>query len=499
MTTAQTMKFLVATGLAISSAAVMAQRNGPDWNTAGFDVQRTHWMKADKDVTAASVGKQGFQLIWKQKIEGVKGGLSEPIMVGTFIGWKGFKDLVLFQDAVGNLYVYDSDLGVPYFDNRFNVAAPKACATTSIGAPGRPSLLTAATPNTRPGAAPYHSVIGKPGEGIPGGMNPVRFGNGLGPQQQTVIPGLNQGGRAATPMYTITADGTLHIMAHGTGNEYEKPTPFLPAGSMISDISSVNKVVYVATLPGCGASPNTVFAMDRTDPANPSVKQWKADANILGAPAFSSEGNLYVATAKQLVALDPASLSAKVMATAEFASTPMIFSTADKKEYVAAGTRDGKLLLMDAGTGAVSAEEKLPFSPTALATWESAGTRYIVATDKTKQKAPVVTLTLTGGKLQQAWTSAEMEAPGNPLVLNGVVFVLATGEARGSADPAVRAKGKGAVLYAFDGKNGSALWNSGPQIAAPVTTSSISTGSGMVYLATADNTIYAFGFPQERQ
>lgn len=505
MKTAHVTKLSLAASLALASTAMMAQRNGPDWNTAGFDVQRSHWMKADKDVTSASVAKQGFELIWKQKIDGVKVGLSEPIIVGTFIGWKGFKDLVLFQDGTGNLYVYDSDLGVPYFDKRFNnTSAAKPCALASIGAPGRPSLLEPAAAMTRPGASPYHSVIGKPDEGVPGGMNPQRFGRPPGATQPEATPGLNQGGRAATPMYTVTADGTLHIMAHGTGNEYEKPTPFVPAGSAASDISSVNKVVYVATLPGCGASPNTLFAMDRTDPAKPVVKQWKPESgNILGAPAFSTGGNLYVTTTKQMAALDPKTLNAKVMSNTGFASTPMIFTTADKKEYVAAGTADGKLVVMDAGTGAVVAsageEQKTPFMPTAMATWDAAGTRYILVTDKTKQKAPVVAYTFSGGRLQTAWTTTELEAPGNPLVLNGVVFVLATGEQRGSADPADRAKGKPAVLYAYDGKTGKALWNSGTAIAAAVTTSGIATGSGMLYLADSANTIYAFGFPQERQ
>jgi outer membrane protein assembly factor BamB len=55
------------------------------------------------------------------------------------------------------------------------------------------------------------------------------------------------------------------------------------------------------------------------------------------------------------------------------------------------------------------------------------------------------------------------------------------------------------VLYAYDAKSSKALWNSGMAIDSPVTTSGIATGSGMIYLATADNTIYAFGFPQVRQ
>ncbi|NUQ28148.1 MAG: hypothetical protein HOQ35_06490, partial [Acidobacteriaceae bacterium] len=101
MKTAQRSTLTLIAALTLTPA-VFAQRNGPDWNTAGFDVQRSHWMKADKDVNATSMSKPGYQLLWKQKVDGVKVGLSEPIMVGTFIGWKGFKDLVLFQGGDGN-------------------------------------------------------------------------------------------------------------------------------------------------------------------------------------------------------------------------------------------------------------------------------------------------------------------------------------------------------------------------------------------------------------
>jgi hypothetical protein len=514
MKTSTISKLSLFAAVALSSTAALAQRDGPDWNAANFDVQRTNWMRADKYISNASMAKPGFTYLWKQKIEGAKG-LSAPIMMGTFIGWKGFKDLVLFQGSDGNLYTYDSDLGVPYFDKKFDVktTASAVCTMSTIGAPGRNSSLTPANPLGRNMAAGYHSRVGLPGEGVPVEVRTQAPAPVPPPAALTTAvaataaratpPPAAANGRGPTPMYTITADGVLHISSHDTGNEYEKPTPFVPAGSSLSDISAVEKVVYVATYPGCGSSPNTLFAMDRNDPMNPTVTKWKPETGtIMGTPAFSTTGKLYVTTGKSIVILEPKTLAAKTFATndAGFVSTPVLFTPKGGKEMIAAGTADSKLVVMDAETGAVVATAAAGSVPTALATWEDMnGDRYILASDKTKQRGSVMAFKMSGGALSSAWTSVELEAPGTPIIVNGVVFALATGETRGTTNPMARAKGKPAVLYAFDGHTGKDLWNSGTTVTSPVTTSGLTTGSSQVFFATADDTLYAFGFPIDHQ
>src|SRR6185436_18750013 len=84
--------------------------------------------------------------------------------------------------------------------------------------------------------------------------------------------------------------------------------------------------------------------------------------------------------------------------------------------------------------------------------------------------------------LEPAWTSRDVERPGAPIVLNGVVFAV-SGGAMGSG------KGK-SVLFAFDAADGKELWNSGNAMSSYVSGVPPSAGDGQVYVVTADGTLY---------
>jgi hypothetical protein len=87
--------------------------------------------------------------------------------------------------------------------------------------------------------------------------------------------------------------------------------------------------------------------------------------------------------------------------------------------------------------------------------------------------------------LQPGWVSREIASPLPPIVVNGIVFTVASG-----------AGSKPAVLYALDGASGKELFNSGSAITGPVPrTGGLAASAGQVYVATADSTIYAFGVP----
>ena len=81
------------------------------------------------------------------------------------------------------------------------------------------------------------------------------------------------------------------------------------------------------------------------------------------------------------------------------------------------------------------------------------------------------------------WTSAGMPSPRTPIVVNGVVFALAGGNAKTNA-----------VLSAFDPSSGKPLWTSGSTITAPAS-AGLSAGTGQVHVVTSDNTVWAFGIP----
>jgi outer membrane protein assembly factor BamB len=95
-----------------------------------------------------------------------------------------------------------------------------------------------------------------------------------------------------------------------------------------------------------------------------------------------------------------------------------------------------------------------------------------------------------------------MAAPLTPVVFNGIVFAVSSGE---SGDTAAGAKlsvaqraqrSVPAVLYALDPLTGKVLWNSGRTVTS-FARSGLVASAGQVYLVTFDNTLYAFGVPME--
>ena len=100
---------------------------------------------------------------------------------------------------------------------------------------------------------------------------------------------------------------------------------------------------------------------------------------------------------------------------------------------------------------------------------------------------------------EKAWVSKEMVSPLPPVVINGVLFALSSGEFR-SGDTGLNAaerakKSANAVLYALDPLTGNPMWTSGDAITSFVHSGGLSAGGGRIFVATYDGTQYAFGFP----
>ena len=357
----------------------------------------------------------------------------------------------------------------------------------------------------RPSAG-YHTVTGKPHEGIPlseamGGQ----LGAGAAPRVAAPAQALPPGIRFSVPIFIVTSDGMARAITFDSGKEAFKPVPFLPPGSAASDLIVVQNVLYAATMPGCGSGPNSVYALDVSTPDMKAEGAWKAPSgNVLGAPAFNKSGTLFVATDMALYALKPKVLEGIKVADASLASTPVVI-TGKTKEWVAVGTKDGNILLMDA-TGAAAAPVSLSagFTPTALATFDDAsGAHWLLATDITKASGAVHAFKMTesGDKptLAEIWKSAEMVSPGRPLIVDGVVFTLATGADRsgGSMKPAT--KGTHATVYALDAVTGKPLWDSGTTMTSFVGTGDMAFNESELFVPTFDNTLYTFGHPEPHQ
>jgi outer membrane protein assembly factor BamB len=111
--------------------------------------------------------------------------------------------------------------------------------------------------------------------------------------------------------------------------------------------------------------------------------------------------------------------------------------------------------------------------------------------------------------LESGWRSHDLRSPATPIIVNGVVFALSTGRSpvpvvRGDGAPGGRGsasadRGMPAVLYAYDGASGQALWNSGASMTTAASPGSFWSAMGQAYVGTSDGTVYAFGFLDERR
>lgn len=356
-------------------------------------------------------------------------------------------------------------------------------------------------------------------------------------------------GRPSGVVYAISSDGVLHVMGLMSGKDLQRPAPFVPANSQWSDPIAVNTTMYTSTSSACGTTPNAVWAIDLASDAKPVVS-WKSGGPIVGAIAFTTDGTLVVAVgpasasgsgstseakANAIVALDAKTLQVKGWFSApgiEFATGPTIFKHGNQ-EIIAAATKDGRVLLLDAASpggpnhstplataslgAAVAADalatwQELTITPAAPATTSTTapgagappfapapptpphvtlGTRWILA----PVSGSIVALKVgeTGGRptLEKGWT-ANVAVPATPIIVNGVVFAVDTGRqgAAGAGD---------AILRAYAGASGKEFWNSGKSMTAAASPGSFWSAFGQVYVGTTDDTLYAFGFNDERR
>jgi hypothetical protein len=507
----------------IPCALVWAQgRNiGFEWPATSADAQRTNWLRADPNIAPDRINAKSFAKLWQEKLpvtsrQGL--GLSPGV---TANGMQVFTP-TSFVTAVNNvIYALDNDTGHPNFVKRFDAPLASSTAQCPGGMTGaltrvvdlvpKPLELPADGGNRGGG---YRGAIGKPGEGVP--LDIARRDGGAALRGQPPPPAAARGGggggltagKYGGAMYAVTSDGALHVLGPNFLLEVERPVPFLPANARFSNLIAIDETLYTSTSQGCGGAAHGVWGISIAANSPRTVMSWKTNGgNPVGEIAFTTDGKLLVAIgagqtqaggyANAIVALDPKTLQPTDWFTApsaDFISTPVIF-TVGTRQLVAAATRDGRVLVLDAASlgGAnhstplvASPSHGSTFTPDALATWEAQGTRWLLVPSNGIVAYRVVD---SGGRLSltQGWTSRQIAAPSAPIVINGVVFAAASGRPNGRA-----------TLYAFDGTSGRDLWNSGQTIASAVIPNGLWASNSQVHVATADGNVYAFGFALER-
>ncbi len=595
---------IVSTVLAGGSVFTQPGRGGSQWLTAFADAQRTSWVRADDKISLAAMSKPGFELQWKSKLDNQPRGLSGLGQGVSAAGVTLFVPLTIVTGSSNNAYAIDNDTGYVVWQRHFDAALPSATAqcpggisagATRIVRPDASATAASAGLSFGRGAAGYRSLLGEPGEGVPlegraagpgraagdagggargagaapgaarGGAAPAAPpGAGRGAQQVDRIPGappVEPGGpfgmlfRPSGVAYVISSDGMLHVVGLPSGKDIQRPATFLPANARWSAPLAVGTTLYAATLGDCGGAPSGVWAIDLDSEAKPVVS-WKTDGGpIVGAVALTSDNTLIASvgagrtsgdgTANAIVALDPKTLKLKdwfTQPTTEFVTGPTIVEQ-NGKQIVAAATKDGRVVLLDAASlgranHSTALFVSMPFvgkgatvSADALAAWQQSAASAAAQTPGPGGAAPAQSPTgptwilvpvsgplaaglpttngavSTGGiialkvsdagggvSLETGWVSHNQSAPGTPLIVNGVVFTLATG-----APATATGRGTPAVVHAYDGATGKRLWNSGTAMTTFASPGSFWSNGGQVYVGTHDGTLYAFGFNDERR
>lgn len=529
---------------------MLAQRGGQEWLTGNADAQRSSWIRADAKISRGSMQKPGFQFLWKVKLDNEAkqlNSLTQPVLVGNIIGYKGFKSLALVGGSSDTLYAIDDDLGRMYWQTRLSPSAP-LLQNANVSCPGgltaaatRPATLLPPPPVVgRGGRGPARSLVGQPDQGFPSELLAMGRGGaarGAVPPSAAGPAGLGgppRGGGGGgfgqiASVFVLASDGMLHQLSVQTGKHVvTQPVKFLPPNAHASALIVVDDVLYTSTRNECGGMPNSVWAIDLTSPEK-TTASWKTNgANVAGSagPALGTDGTIYVATTdaanssmgygSSVVALEPKTLRLKDYFTqpkADFSTSPLVLQHSGK-DLVAAAGKDGRVYILNAASlgsqdhhtplsATPVAKAGADFAPDALATWQDTdGTRWILVPTASTIAAFKIVEQNGGPALQQAWVSREMTSPLPPIIINGVVFALSSGEYRPSGTTMTAAqraqRSKPAILYALDGVTGKELWNSGTTITSFVHSSGLSGGMGQVYVGTYDSTLYAFGFPIEK-
>jgi hypothetical protein len=534
---------------------------GSPWLTSLADAQRTSWIRTDDKISVGALSTPGFELQWKTTLANQARGVYGLAQGVSASGVTLFVPMSVVAGSSNNIYGIDNDIGYVVWQRHFDATLPAPtleCPGGIAAAATRVVRLDAAVPPSFGGfgraSIGYRSLVGEPGQGVPiegragggrGAAAPAAGAAGRG--GAPAAPGRQGGGGRAVPpaeripgtpkveeaggfgflarasgvAYVVSSDGLLHVIGLPSGKDIQKPAPFLPANSRWSAPVAIETTLYAATTDACGGAPSGVWAIDLDSDSKP-VASWKTNGgSVVGAVAFTSDGTLIASIgagqttgdgkANAIVALDRKTLQLKdwfTQPTADFVTGPTIIRHGDK-EIVAAATKDGRVVLLNAASlgGAdhatpLFATNALPartsrVSADALAAWQqpagsgaTSATSWILMPTTSAVVTLKITDTSTGVSATPGWTAEGLASPATPLVVNGVVFALAT---------ASGTKGTPAVLHAYEGATGKRLWNSEKTMTTPASPGSLWSTLGQVYVGAQDGTLYAFGFNDERR
>ncbi|HLK17447.1 MAG TPA: PQQ-binding-like beta-propeller repeat protein [Bryobacteraceae bacterium] len=491
-----------------------------DWLSFGGDPQRTGWAQGEKDITPSNA--KDLTLLWKSSLDSPArelNSLTAAIAAEWVVTPKGMKEIVVVGGASDDLFALDAETGKVLWKKTF-------------------------TAEVKPKQAPFWLCP-----------------NALNATPLIAKRGLN------VLVFAISSDGKLHTLDIHNGEDKAPPIQFVPAFSKNWSLGLQNNVLYTTVSQGCNGAKSGVYSMDLTSP-DKKISFFQSSSNGAGVwgragAVISPSGFVYVQTGDgeynpaagkypdtvlQLSAGDlklvdyftPSNHAYLTRKDLDSGSMSAVYFKFKDWQLLASGGKEGVLSLLDAKAvgggdhktplfrGPLVVNEEADFAGKgfwgSFATWEDdAGARWLAVPalgapsnkvsfahgngDVPNGSIMAFQVEEKAGKpiLTPAWISRDMNAPDPPIVANGVVYAVSTGEFNrqwkpegglfNSKERAALHTGN-AILYAFDASTGKELFSSGNTMPGWTHFSGISIQGGRIYVTTFDSTVYAFGLKQ---
>ncbi len=508
---------IVLTGFALASLQPMHGQSKSEWLTSSGSAARDGWQRGASKITPHTAGK--LQLLWKTKVDAKPMGMlsfREPLIVSGVKTADGEHTLAIFAAAANDVYALDTDTGKVLWQAKLKWASEK----------------------------------------------PQEEGEGRGficTNALSATPVVSPPDAAVRRLYVLTSDGYLRTMDLATGAETDPALEVLslPYGKPYG-LNLVNNVLYTVTGQGCGGVPNALYAVNLANRKLTVSQPPQAGLWGTAGPAVGTDGTIYfesgdgpydAATGKLSTSVEAFTFSNDTLTLKDYYSpsnhvwltrrdldmnaTPVVFPYKGRDVLVASG-KEGRYFLLDSKSmGGADHETPLFRSELysnknvnfqtegtwgSLASWEAKGTRWVLGPTggETAVKFPksygptpnggIIALKLKekNGKteLEPAWASRDMMTSEPPILVNGVVLVLAGGEFTGQANDAEGGlfsaqerikRSVPAKLFALDANTGKELYSSGDQITSFLHQAGLSVAGDKVLFGTFDGTIYCFG------
>ncbi len=490
-----------------------------EWLTWGYDPARTGWNQSETELTRDNVSR--LELLWKAQLptvpkETVLSTMTAPL-VATVSGPDGPKTRVFVVGSDNTVSALDSETGEVVWQKMFpNTLTPKEPATWQCG------NAQNATPviDKRTGILYVSTSDGKlRGLSLLNGeerMHPADFTTPFARNWSlNLIDGV---------IYSSTGRGCGGAIAHFTALDLKDP-----AQRVVEYYTSNGRPGGAWGRGGPVRGPKGIYAQTADGPYDPAGGKF---AHTVMALSFNNLRLLDTYTPPNWPHLQEKDLDLG-------SASPLIFPF-QKLTLVASAGKESVITLLDADNlgGAdhhaplyqsprLGNDELLPMGRGvwgAMATWHDGyGKRWLLAPllGPPSKDAPQFQHTYGNAEegsilafevrldpdkntpmLVPVWMSREIRVPDPPVVANGVVYALQTGE-NTSAHEVATAKIKStpvtnAVLYALDAETGQQLYSSEKLIDSWTHFSEPVVAGGRIYVSTWDGRVYAFGLKKQR-